>query len=210
MCCLFERQWLNWEPETLWLEIKHLGLDVPVRNRGKIMAGRSLITTGRFWYDASAFEVACISLNCCIPTFFGAEDAPVAYINWAVFEADRIHRDFELESLDFDREPVGYMAIQLCREGFVIAPAQLETAQAELTRRLPKETSKLAATVREAWAAAPRGSDLLDAAFPETPAGVQLARLASVQSYFDTRSQLREKQLATFKAILPASDLHPQ
>jgi len=196
---LFERNWLNWEPETLWIELKHLGLDVPVLNRSQIMAGRSLITTGRFWYDANAFEVACIAFNQQIPTYFGAEDAPVVYINWAVFEADLIHRDFEHESLDFDREPICYTAVQLYREGFVIAPPMLEMAQAELTKRLPKEAGALAATVREAWAAAPRGEALSNAAYPETPAGVQLARLAVVQLYFEKRLRLREQQLAPLK-----------
>lgn len=202
MTYLFERQWLNWEPETLWLEVKHLGLDVPVLNRGKVMAGRSLITTGRFWYDASAFETACITFNCCIPTFFGVEDAPVVYINWAVFEADLIHRDFEHEVLEFDREPISYIALQLYREGFVIAPPMLERAQAELTKRLPKETAGLATTIREAWAAAPRGEALLNAAFPETCEGVQLARLAAVQVYFDDRLKLRETQLAPLRTTV--------
>lgn len=202
---LFERNWLNWEPETLWIELKHLGVDVPVLNRSQIMAGRSLITTGRFWYDAQAFEVACIAMNGQTPTYFGAEDAPVVYINWTVFEADLIHRDFEHEVLEFDREPICYMAVQLYREGFVMAPPMLEMAQAELSRRLPKETKKLVDTVREAWAAAPRGDALSNAAYPETTAGVQLARLAVVQTYFEKRLRLREQQLAPLKGATTAT-----
>jgi len=197
---LFSNVWLNWEPETIWLELEHLGARVPVGNRQQIMAGRSLLTTGRFWYDATAFEVASIAFSNETPTYFGLEDAPIAFINWAVFEANLIHHDFLQSTIEFDREPIGYTAIQLYREGFVIAPPMLEMAQDELTRRLPKEAAKLANTVREAWAVAPRGQALSDAAYPETPAGVQLARLAAVQVYFDTRLNAREKQLIPFKA----------
>lgn len=197
---LFSNAWLNWEPETIWLELNHLGVDVPLGNRQQIMAARSLLTTGRFWYDANAFEVACIAFNNETPTYFGLEDVPVVFINWAVFEANLIHHEFLHSTLEFDREPICYTAIQLYREGFVIAPAMLEMAQSELTKRLPKEASKLANTVREAWAAAPRGTALSDAAYPETPAGVQLARLAVVQTHFETQLRLREKQLIPFKA----------
>lgn len=199
MQCLFDNNWLLWEPETLWLELKHQHVDVPKGNRQQIMAGRSLITTGRFWYDANAFEIACLAFCNEEPTFFGAEDAPVMCINWAVFEADLIHRDFTKEILEFDREPISYTAVQLYREGFVIPPPMLEMAREELEKRLPKETSKLAATIREAWAAAPKGEALLNAAYPETPEGVQLARLASVQLFFEQRMRLREQQLAPLK-----------
>jgi hypothetical protein len=198
--CLFDTQWLSWEPETVWLELHHMGVDVPVGNRNQIMAGRSLITTGRFWYDATAFEAACIAFNNDEPTFFGIEDAPVAYINWAVYEADRIHKDFENEVLEFDREPIAYTAVQLYREGFVIAPEHLEMAQEELNKALPTEVKALQKLVREGWATAPRGQALLDAAFPETPAGVQLARLAAVQLHFDRRLRILEEQILPFKS----------
>jgi hypothetical protein len=199
MFCLFDNDWLNWEPQTLWIELNHQKVDVPIGNRSQIMAARSLLTTGRFWYDANAFEATCIAFNNEEPTYMGIEDAPVVYINWAVFEANLIHQEYEKETLEFDREPISYTAVQLYREGFAIAPLTLDMASVELSKLLPKGAKELAATMHKAWADAPRGKALLDAPYPETTEGVQLARLAAVQIYFDKRLQMRERQIAPFK-----------
>jgi hypothetical protein len=197
---LFDNSWLNWEPETLWLELSRQGVSVGPGNRSQIMAARNLLNSGNFWYDAQAFEATAIAFNNDSPTYSGAENAPVCYINWAVFEANLIHQEYEQEVLEFDREPISYTAIQLYREGFVIPPPMLEMAAPELCKMLPKDAKTLATTVRVAWADAPKSDKLKTAAYPETPEGVQLLRLAAVQVYFDERLQLREQQLAPLKA----------
>ena len=195
--------WMNWEPETLWLSLSRMRVSVPIGNREQIMAARSLITTGRFYYDMHAFEKTCMSFNNEEGNYEALDDAPVMYISWTVTEAEMIHRFYENgETLELDREPVGYTAIQLHRAGFVQAPTPLGWAQKELDKHNACDAAckKLQADVREAWAAAPRGKDLLDAAFPETPAGVQLARLAAVHVYHEKRRKEREQQLAKLKA----------
>lgn len=195
--------WMQWEPETLWLELDHEGVDVPVSNREQIMAGRALITTGVFWYDAIAFEKTCIAFNNEESLHVGMEDAPVAYISWAVDEAQQIHRHYEQEeTLEFDREPAQYIAIQLYREGFAITPDNLKWVTPYLHKQFKQYHSivKLEQTIREAWAVAPRGENLADAAFPETPEGVQLARLAAVHLYYLNRSKDQAKQLAALSS----------
>lgn len=193
---LFDRDWLNWEPETLWLELSRQGVSVGLGNRSQILAGRNLLLTGNFWYDAQAFEATAVAINNDNPTYHGMEEAPICYLNWAVFEANLIHQEYEEEVLEFDREPISYTAVQLYREGFVIPPPMLDMAADELCKKLPESSKKLAKTIRQAWADAPRGDKLKNAAYPETPEGVQLLRLAAVQVYFDDRLQLRNKQLA--------------
>lgn len=191
--------WMAWEPESLWLDLSQQGVGVPVSNREQIMAARSLITTGRFWYDINATEVATISFNNDEPSFVGVEDAPVVYLAWAVEEANDIHRQYENgETLDFDREPLLYMAVQMHREGFVITPDNLREAQDRLDSMNTKDAAakKLKQQVLEGWADAPRGDKLKSASFPETPAGVQLAKLASVDVYCSERRKMRDKQLA--------------
>lgn len=195
-------QWVAWEPETLWMDLSRQGVAVPLSNREQIMAGRSLVTTGRFWYDALAFEKTCVVFNNEEATHLGIEDAPVAYIAHAVKEAEAIHKYYENETLEFDREPLTYTAIQLQREGFIVAPEELEWAQTALDRLLNKtvELKTLKQQIREGWAAAPKGKTLLDAAFPETPAGVQLARLAAVKLHCSNRAQEQVKQLIALDA----------
>ena len=178
-----------WEPQTIWLELKHQGIDLPVTNREKLMAARNLVTTGRFWYDASVFEKACTAFNNEEAQFEGVEDVPVMSLNWAVWEAHEIAKHYGiLESAVFDRECSAYCSVQLYRENFVIAPEELSWVQDSLTKKYSKEISKLQKSVKDGWAAAPKSSkELLNAAFPETPEGVQVAHLAAVQHYFNLR-----------------------
>ena len=203
MRCLFNQDWLLWEPETLWLELDREGVDVPVGNRAQIMAARNLYTTGRAFYDAHAFAATALAFNNEEPLHVGIEEAPVAFLNWAVFESESIYR--ELDSAtglpDYDREPSAYTAVQLFREGFVLAPEHLTFADDELVAYFKnnKEALALRETVKEGWAVAPKGEALRNAAFPETAAGVQLARLAAAQSYFEKRHAERIKQLAPLK-----------
>jgi len=181
---------LLWEPQSIWMELKHQGIDLPVSNREQLMAARNLLTTGRFWYDATVFEKTCTAFNNEEINTDGLEEASVAYIAWTVWETHEIAKHYGvLESAVFDREPVSYTGVQLYRENFVTAPDELKWAQASLNRHYPKEINTLQRTVVEGWAAAPRDSRLRDAAFPETPEGVQLARLAIVQHHMNTRRE---------------------
>jgi hypothetical protein len=202
---LLEPTWFAWEPETIWLELKHKKVDVPISNREQILAGRSLLTTGRYWYDAHAFERTAIAFNNEEATDAGLEDAPVHFICWAVTEATQIYRHYQgQETLEFDREPEMYIAVQLQREGFIIPPDQIKWVEPYLDGlfSIPQQAKRkeLKQLVREGWAAAPRGEQLLDSAFPETPAGVQLARLAAVHVYCLNRSKEQARQLAQLTA----------
>lgn len=191
--------WMPWEPETLWLTLDRMRVTVPVGNREQILAARSLITTGRFYYDMHAFEKTGMAFNNEEGNYDSLDAPPVMYLAWAVTEADMIHKKYEGDSLVLDREPREYTAIQLHREGFIVPPSQLDWAQSLLTGHNANDAQakKLQQEITTGWAAAPRGKTLLDAAYPETPAGVQLARLAVVQIYCDRRRAEREKQLAS-------------
>jgi hypothetical protein len=191
-------QWMSWEPQSLWIELHRQGIKVDDLNKDQILAARCLITTGRFWYDANVFEKTCISFNNEEPSYDALEDAPIAYIAWAVREANLIFEKYESEVPELDREPVCYTGVQLYREGFVLAPESLSWAQEELDKHLAKDCKELKKQVKQAWAAAPK-NELLDAAYPETPVGVQLARLAAVRVYYDSKKQ----QLLKDSAKLP-------
>lgn len=191
--------WLSWEPESIWLDLNHDDVDVPVVNREKIMAARALITTGRFWFDAQAFEKTAISFNHELNTHLGVEDAPVMFINWAVFEAELLQKEVEGMTLEFDREPIKYTAIQLFREGFVLAPEMLAWAEPDLIKMNSCDAHELAKKVRQIWAAVPPEEDLTGVRFTETDIGVQLARLAMVHVHFNRMLQARKKQLAALR-----------
>jgi hypothetical protein len=186
---------MAWEPETLWLELSRTGVNVPVANRAKIMAARVLVTTGRFYYDALVFEKTIVTFNDDPAHMDSLDDAPVEYIAWASDEAYKIYLHYHKENVSYDREPIAYTGVQLYRHGLVVAPDQLHWAQEALDAHYPKDTAALRKKVQTAWAALPKG-ELKNNAYPETPLGVQLAKLAAVHMYFDTKSKALQTSLA--------------
>jgi len=191
--------WWAWEPESVWLELDYHKVDIPVSNREQIMAGRALLTTGSFWYDAVAFEKACIAFNNEETAHVGMEDAPVHYIAWALDEAEYILKQNGHASLVLDREPALYTAIQLAEEGFITTPDNLHEYQPLLDKqlRLDDKSKKLQKEITTAWGDAPKDlKDLLSVAYPETAAGVQLMRLAHCRVYVEKRRQARLRQRA--------------
>ena len=80
----------------------------------------------------------------------------------------------------------------------VLAPDVLEYAQEALDKEWHKDCCNLKNKVMKAWADL-RGHSLRDVPYPETPGGVQVARLAAVELFLDERRGVRDKQLAQLR-----------
>lgn len=187
--------WMLWEPETVWLELKHEGCDVPIGNRQQLMAARGLLIHGRYFYDGPVFDRTCAAFSNEVLDIDGFDDTLVMHMAWGVDEAKRISALFNDTYVQMDREPVELVALQLVEEGFVLAPEELAFAQDALDRRWGSSASELKNEVRELWA--DLGSfDLRNVPYPETPKGVQLARLASVAEFLSERRKVRRAQEA--------------
>ncbi len=190
--------WRLWEPETLWLELyrKHK-VDVPLGNRQQIMAGRNLLLTGRFFYDGLIFDKSCAAFANEVLDVDGFDDTLVMHLAWGVDEARKIATVFGETVPDYDHETLGVAALQLYEEGFLIAPQELAFAQEALNERSPRtpELKALRRELKELWADL-KEHPLKEVPYPETPKGVQLARLASVEVFLAERRAVRARQMA--------------
>lgn len=191
---LFQDQWLVWEPESVWLELERQGCHISLGNTQQALAGRSLLTTGRFWYDALVYDATCSAFSNEVLSLDMPEDSLVAHLAWGVDEAAAICRDHGDDILDYDREVVEFTAHRLYDEGFVVAPQGLEFAQKALDRRYPKTEAhaELVAAVQGAYAELHKvASETREVPYPESARGVQLARLASVDAFLADRRKAR-------------------
>lgn len=193
-------EWMNWEPESVWITFARQGITVPPSNCAQLLAGRGLLIHGRFWYDAIVFEKTCMALNNEEPTLAGMSEAPVHFMAWAVSEADMINKYYGSEELYFDYECVGYATTRLLEDGYVLTPEQLRWCQSSVDKSLPKEALELKTLVRKAWALSPKDKALQEERIPETPAGVQIAKLGAVDLYVKKRSQRLQLDLASLEA----------
>lgn len=187
-------QFIAWEPETIYLDIHHkTGLDPDALTRDKLQACITLITTPYFFTDAAVFENITTAFNHYVSGPEILHEASPAQMAWAVTEAEFLLSLHDIPMAQFDFEPTGYAAVVLFREGYVVAPRQLQFAQSQLDKRLSPEAKQLQKEVLEAWEKLSRTS-LASQSFDETPLGVALARLAVVEQYVQERTrQLRDE-----------------
>lgn len=183
---------MAWEPESIWLELAHQGVEVPLECRDRLQAAIALRLVPSFYWDATVYEKTAVAFDgVSHPDIL--EEASPAMLAWAVTEADWIRASHGEEPLRFEHEPVAYTAVVLDRAGFVCAPGPLSFAQASLERRIPP--SDLVADVRRRWAATDK-SELGEMVLHETKIDVQIARLAAVELHVRTRRARAEAELA--------------
>lgn len=184
---------LSWEPESIWLELERQGVDVPVENRARLMAGITLRLVPSFYWDGIVFEKTALAFDGVEPLPDVLEEATPARMAWAVVEAAWILRAARDAAWEFQHEPRAYAGVVLHRAGFVLAPEQLAFAQPALDRE--RFGHGILDDVRKKWASVDKGR-LADLRLEETPVDVQIARLAAVEMHVRERRARVERDLS--------------
>jgi hypothetical protein len=184
----------NWEPESIWLELERRGLEIPTPNRVKLQAALALLLVPSFYWDGVVFEKTALAFDHVVTNPNALEEATSAQLAWAVKEAAWILAQHGDPARDFGHEPTSYAAVVLHREGFVVAPEALALAQPQLDRLNGSDENERARVVA-AWAALDRRR-LDTSAFAESPADVQLARLAVVELQVQDRKRQAGAELS--------------
>lgn len=184
---------LAWEPESIWLELEHQGVDLPEENRIKVLAATALRLMPSFFWDAIVFEKTAMAFagHPCNPDIL--EEASPSRLAWAAVEANWIIRTANETTWEWGHEPRAYAGVILARAGFVLAPEQLSFAQAALDRHVHK--TELHDEVKERWGRVDKGG-LEKLVLHETPVDVQIARLAAVELHVRERRAQAERDLA--------------
>jgi len=191
----------GWEPESIWLSLERMNVDVSVLNRDKIMAAVTLTMIPAFWFEINAFENTVMAFNNVISDPHILQEATPAQIAWGVYEAELLYGDageFE-ETTVFDREPTLYTATVLNRAGFLVAPDMLSFAQEPLDKLNCNGTKTTVDEVKKAWTRLKR-TDFTKREFSEdSPVDLQLGRLAAVSLYIQDRLEQYELDLSKLR-----------
>ncbi len=179
---------LTWEPESIWTELLHRGIDLSTECRAKIMAGVTLRLLPGFYWDAVVFEKTAVALEGHPANPDILEEPPPAWLAWAVVEAGMIVE----HPPEFEHEPRAYVGVVLARAGFALAPEQLGFAQRALDAA--RHSHDLRDLVAERWARVDK-SRLETLSLQETREDVQIARLAAVELHVRERRAAAEREL---------------
>jgi hypothetical protein len=193
---LYGREFLEWEPETLWLTLEKDGVSLEIEARNKIQAARTLKTTPASLWDNSVFQHLTQALNDIPFDPDALQECDPAHMAWTVIESQEIlsagegadDDDFK-ESPEYDEDVQAYVAVCIQRDGMVCLPDPLLFAQDALDNISPEGAKKLAVEVRRIWDQVKDFVNLHDVEFAETPEQVQLAKLAACRLYTNRREE---------------------
>jgi hypothetical protein len=191
----------GWEPESIWLSLERMNVEVSVLNRDKLMASLTLTMIPAFWFEINAFENTIMAFNNVISNPSILQEATPAQIAWAVYEAELLYSDAGEfgETTVFDREPTLYTAAVLNRAGFLVAPDMLGFAQEPLDKLNCDGAKATGEEVKKAWARLKK-TDFTKREFSEdSPIDLQLGRLAAVTLYVQERLKQYENDLAQLR-----------
>lgn len=185
---VFQDQVDVWEPETVRLEAARKNLDIPEENYDAYHAFRTLRMHPSAFWEGTVFENTVMAFNKYPVKPDASQIANPGQIAWAVEQM----RLFETDTLTFDYEPISYTAVSGKFYGFCTFPPSLSFAQERLEELTPA-MKELREDVKKRWAEI---EDPAEYPYDESPAGVQLAHLASVEVYCTTQRKALTAQLA--------------
>lgn len=190
---------LTWEPESIWLELAHRGVDMPLANRAKVNACVALHLVPSFFWDAGVFEKTVMAFDHADTNPDVLDEARPEALAWGVLDAEAVRRMVGDEHIDFESEPKAYTAVVLRRAGLVWAPDELSFCQDALNRMTINEGIR--EQVAEGWVNLKvKGvEELRHHHFAENPVDVQLAHLAAVRLYVRERQAQQARELAALR-----------
>lgn len=167
----FGKDWIGWEPETLWEMIGRIGgQNLAQEVKDKVQALKTLHAGDYFWEDEGVFEKVAIALNGIQPNFEERQNLNIPQIAKAVNISARI------KTTPFSEEIAAHVAAKAHQEGFLILPTMLAFAQPALSS-LQTGLDTLVSHVQRAYAArVPPGTG-------DDPLSVQLRKLYAVEAY---------------------------
>lgn len=200
---LFGTDWLEWEPDTIRLEVATEKLRVPDVNFDALFAAQTLLMSPAYYEDALVFENTVETFNDHIARPESLQAPPPAHIAWANEQAHLIlHGEYvplpkeaDLKHM-FAGEVVCYTAGACKHLGMVLCPEELIYARERLAELTPHAES-LRQKAQAAWNALP-SSRVESGEFQEDEVGVQLAMCAAVRVYVEEE---RAKCLAYLRRL---------
>jgi len=174
------KEWILWEPETLWAEIKRLStLTEPLKT--KIQAVKTLLTTDAFWRDHLAFEKVVMGLNGSQAIFDSYQHPSPAMIARAIVQASEVRKG------TFSDEVLKYIAAVAFEAGFLVLPEPLDVAQESLDEMTsPVVGRHVREEIARKWSESGVNGPS-EGMYTETVTGIQLARMQAVREYSGQR-----------------------
>ena len=170
----YGKEWLSWEPETLWSEIRDDDgvFIIPRVNKDKIMAVRLAVKTDLPWKRLDLFENVSLAFAGLVPRFDMMQPLEPYQVAFGVDVLYRIH-----PGIEYDDDVKGYIAAILVHDGLSWVPPDLFGDVEPMMKSLRNDEG-VADEVRKAWDSGTTPDE-------DSAAGSQIATLSAIKDYLD-------------------------
>jgi hypothetical protein len=171
----YGKDWLSWEPETIWSEVKDdesLKEEIPRVNKDKVMAVRTAVKTDLPWKHLAVFENVALAFAGLVPRFDVMQPLEPYQIALGVDVLYQIH-----PGIDYDYDVRGYIAALLVHDGMSWAPPELFGDVEPMMKGL-RPNDEVADKVAAAWKDGSRPDEA-------TAVGSQVATLVAIREYLE-------------------------
>ena len=184
----FDKDWIYWEPETIFQQMDWSSVDQSSYNKNKINAIKVVLNNDTFWKDWVVFEKTTLAFNNVPPNFTVIEEVSPAQMAYAIRVAYQMRRVPKMNTPGkdpaFSKEVSYYVATRCYMDGVVYLPEPLSFAQSSLN-----ELTKMAPLAKEIQIASNNPEFELS---EESPAsvGAMKTRLIKHYAYSDKRKAI--------------------
>ena len=178
----YGKEWLSWEPETIWSEVKvdeGLKEEIPRVNKDKVMAVRVAVKTDLPWKELAVFENVALAFAGLVPRFDVMQPLEPYQVALGVDVLYRIH-----PGIEYDADVQGYIAALLVHDGLSWAPPELFGDVEPMMKGL-RPDDDVADEVAASWKSGAKPDE-------SSAAGSQVATLVAIREYLEEMSEQLE------------------
>lgn len=128
---------LNWDPETIKLELKDLKVNINYKVFNRLMAAIGIVATDFYWRDLDSFVITCNALLSGSNSTLFEDPATVYEMAWSLIESNVLVKDQNI----FDGKIKQYMIERLKFEGFLRPPKIFSITGIPMSLEIPAEAT---------------------------------------------------------------------
>jgi len=188
---LYDDDWTEWLPETLWQAVRQDVGAISEVNKNKVQALSVALSTDFPWKDWTTFENVGRALNDTVPVFGQMQPLDPHETAFTIEILKKINASRDIDPVKFSDEVLGYIASVCLSNGIVYAPSNWFGPVQSLVDK-QNQTVETVPDFSAAWKVIKdKNADLSDAKLnEEDPVQVYVSRMLVIQEYLRVKKEL--------------------
>jgi len=188
---LYDDEWAEWLPETLWQAVRSDVGSISDVNKNKVQALALSLSTDFPWKDWTTFENVGLAFNDTIPVFGQMQPLNPSETAFTIRTLKKLNTSRDIDPVKFSDEVLGYIASVCLSNGIVHAPSEWFGPVQSLVDE-QNNNKEIVPDLLSAWKSIKNtDEDLSDASLNENdPSQVYVSRMLVIREYLRSKKEL--------------------